>query len=127
MHVAAAKLLAAARHARDNAYAPYSGYSVGAALLTKSGEIVEGANVENAAYPLSICAERSAVATAVARGHREFDAIAVVAGAGDETTPCGGCRQVLAEFGSDLIVIRENQPDVSLRELLPDPFERAHL
>ncbi|MBV8354047.1 MAG: cytidine deaminase [Candidatus Eremiobacteraeota bacterium] len=127
MHAAAAELLAAARRARDHAYAPYSGYKVGAAVLTGAGEIVAGANVENAAFPLSICAERSAVAAAVAGGARTFEAIAIVADDGAATTPCGGCRQVLLEFGPELVVIRENRPETSLRELLPDPFDATHL
>lgn len=97
------KLVEAATEARRWAYAPYSKYAVGAALLTASGKVYEGVNVENAAYPDSICAERVAVFKAVSEGERSFVAIAVVtANAG---TPCGSCRQVLAEFGTHTQVI----------------------
>lgn len=121
MPVATAKLLAAAREARRRAYAPYSQFAVGAALGTPSGEIIAGVNVENASYPLSMCAERGALFAAVAQGHRAFDAIAVVGPEGVAITPCGACRQALWEFG-DLLIVREGRPDVALREMLPDPF-----
>src|SRR5574342_552686 len=91
------ELAARAAEARQWAYAPYSNYPVGAALLTASGKIYDGVNVENAAYPDSICAERTAVFKAVSEGEREFTAIAVSGAEG--ITPCGSCRQVLAEFG----------------------------
>ena len=90
-------LLRAAARARKNAYAPYSGFPVGAAVLA-GGRIFAATNVENSAYPLSVCAERNAVAMAVAAGHRRIDAAAIVAGDGRPVPPCGGCRQVLAEF-----------------------------
>jgi len=97
------KLVEAAAEARRWAYAPYSKYKVGAALLTASGKIYEGVNVENAAYPAGICAERVAVFKAVSEGERSFVALAVVtANAG---APCGSCRQVLAEFGTATQVI----------------------
>jgi cytidine deaminase len=118
----AADLLGAARAARERAYAPYSGFSVGAALLTKSGEIVVGANVENASYPLSMCAERAALYAAVARGFRAFDAIAIVGPPNAPISPCGACRQALREFAGDLRVVREGRGDVTLGELLPDAF-----
>lgn len=92
-----------ALQSRENAYAPYSKYKVGAALLTKSGEIFTGVNVENAAYPVGTCAERVAVFKAVSEGIREFEAIAVASNNGG--TPCGSCRQVLAEFGLDTIIL----------------------
>ena len=101
------ELIKVANQVRSNAYAPYSNYPVGAALLTKSGKIFTGVNVENAAYPDSICAERSAIFSAVSAGEREFDAIAVVTRNGG--TPCGSCRQVLSEFGLDIEVVLADQ------------------
>ena len=91
-------LIQAAAQARQWAYAPYSHYGVGAALITASGRVYDGANVENAAYPTTMCAERVAVFKAVSEGEREFEVIAVVTDNGG--SPCGSCRQVLAEFGS---------------------------
>ncbi len=96
-------LIDLAKEARRRAYAPYSRYAVGAALRTKSGRVFTGVNVENAAYPDSICAERVAVFKAVSEGEKEFDAIAVVTSNGG--SPCGSCRQVLAEFGLDTVVL----------------------
>jgi cytidine deaminase len=120
-------LLDAAREARENAYAPYSRYLVGAAVLTDDGEIFAGANVENAAYPLSVCAERSAVQRAASEGARRLVAVAVVGSSPDGPAwPCGGCRQVLHEFGQDLVVISEDpggmRHERELAELLPDAF-----
>jgi len=114
-----------AREARERAYAPYSRYQVGAALLTASGELFEGVNVENAAYPDSICAERSAVFAAVSAGHRQFTALAVVTV--NVGTPCGSCRQVLAEFGLDTQVFLADQDGrvaqrTTVGELLPLAF-----
>ena len=117
-----AELLHAARRARDHAHAPYSRFPVGAALLTNDGEIFVGANVENASYPISMCAERSALASAVTHGQRSFAAIAIVGPEGAAISPCGACRQALAEFGLTLRVIRENRDDVALSDLLPDAF-----
>lgn len=97
-----AALIAAARDARASAYAPYSHFSVGAALLCSDGTIVIGCNVENASYGLSMCAERTAVFSAVAGGRRSFEAIAVAGPPGKATPPCGACRQVLVEFGTAL-------------------------
>lgn len=97
------KLIGAALKARQQAYAPYSHYAVGAALLTRSGRIFTGCNIENAAYPTTICAERVAVFTAVAEGERVIDAIVVATSNGG--SPCGSCRQVLAEFGLHTAVI----------------------
>lgn len=118
-------LVARAREARERAYAPYSRYRVGAALLSASGDMFEGVNVENAAYPTSICAERSAVFSAVTAGQRQFHALAVVTD--NAGSPCGACRQVLAEFGSDLLVILADQHgnirrQTTVAELLPDAF-----
>jgi cytidine deaminase len=118
-------LIAAALEARRWAYAPYSHYAVGAALLTASGRIYDGVNVENAAYPTTMCAERVAVFKAVSAGEREFAAIAVATSNGG--TPCGSCRQVLAEFGLDIIVLIVDGEgrlawETNLAELLPGAF-----
>jgi cytidine deaminase len=119
------KLVRQAQAARQRAYAPYSHYPVGAALLTASGQIFQGANIENAAYPVTICAERVAVFKAVSEGEREFVAVAVATTNGG--TPCGSCRQVLSEFGLDtavLIADKEGQVvlETTVRELLPGAF-----
>jgi len=118
-------LVGFASEARRRAYAPYSNYPVGAALRTKNGRIFTGCNVETAAYPTSMCAERVAVFKAVSEGEREFDVIAVVTTNGG--TPCGGCRQVLAEFGLDTVVLVADETGRLLREvtvsyLLPGAF-----
>ncbi|HZD81014.1 MAG TPA: cytidine deaminase [Actinomycetota bacterium] len=117
-------LMAAAKGARSNAYAPYSRFAVGAAVLA-GGRIFAGVNVENAAYPQGICAERAAVAAAVTAGHREIDAVAVVAG-DDAAPPCGGCRQVLHEFGPEMLVVCEasdgGRKRWRLSQLLPEAF-----
>jgi cytidine deaminase len=97
------RLIQNAKEVRHRAYAPYSNYAVGAALLTTSGRIFNGVNVENAAYPATICAERVAIVKAVSEGEVEFQAIAVVTENGG--SPCGYCRQVLAEFGLDTVVL----------------------
>lgn len=119
-----AELISAASTVRAQAYAPYSGFSVGAALRALDGTLYVGVNVENASYGLAICAERNAIAHAVACGAREFVAIAVVTQNG--VTPCGACRQVLAEFGPNMLVIvadaAGNQRRYRLSELLPDAF-----
>ena len=119
-------LVERARASRKNAYAPYSGFTVGAALLTKDGEIYSGANVENASYGLAICAERSAVASAVTAGQREFSAIAVAGPDSAATVPCGACRQVLSEFSPSLVVLYTTPDGVSsttLDQLLPLRFD----
>ncbi len=123
-------LLAEARAARENAYAPYSKFKVGAALLGASGRIYRGANLENASYGLTICAERAAVAQAVSVGEKRFKAIAVYAG-GDPISPCGACRQVLAEFAPDIQVLMASKSDrvvsSSLTRLLPSAFSGKDL
>ena len=124
------ELAAHAAQARQWAYAPYSHYTVGAALLTASGRIYDGVNVENAAYGDTICAERTAAVKAVSQGEREFVAIAVASGNGG--MPCGACRQVLSEFGLDArVLIVDNAGDIirraSVRELLPFSFGPAQL
>jgi len=123
------RLIARAMEARRQAYAPYSDFAVGAALLGKSGRVYTGCNVENASYGLSICAERVAVFKAVSEGERDFEAIAVVTEKG--VTPCGACRQVLMEFGEDIQVVVADAAGeyrvLALRELLPDAFTSEHL
>lgn len=119
------ELIQKARIARKRAYVPYSKYAVGAALLTKSGKIYTGVNVENAAYPVTMCAERVAVFKAVSEGEREFEMIAVVTE--NAGPPCGSCRQVLAEFGLDTLVLLANDQgelleELTVRELLPNAF-----
>jgi cytidine deaminase len=122
-------LIAKAMGARKKAHAPYSHFTVGAALLAKSGRIYTGCNVENASYGLSICAERTAVFKAVSEGERDFEAIAVVTENG--VTPCGACRQVLMEFGEDIQVIVADGAGgyrvFGLQELLPEAFTSEHL
>jgi cytidine deaminase len=125
-------LLAAAWQAWERAYAPYSGFHVGAALLRTDGTIVPGCNVENAAYPVGQCAERTAVCAAVSQGMAVGGllALAVVTEAGALTPPCGACRQVLAEFAEDLPILLANRTGRSLcriRELLPQAFTGRHL
>ena len=97
-------LLRAAEGAMEHAYAPYSGFRVGAALRTVSGRVFTGCNVENASYGATVCAERAAVCKAVSEGERAFTAVAVVSSSGKPTPPCGICRQVLAEFSDDMRV-----------------------
>jgi cytidine deaminase len=125
------RLVAAARHARTHAYAPYSGFAVGAALLARDGTIWAGANVENSSYGLTICAERSAVVSAVAAGRRHFKALALVAGRGEPASPCGACRQVLHEFAPALPIRMVSADghvrDVTLAELLPFGFAHEDL
>ena len=123
-------LIDLAIEARRRAYAPYSNYPVGAALRTRSGRLFTGCNVENAAYPNGLCAERVAIFKAVSEGEKEFDVIAVVTQNGG--SPCGGCRQVMAEFGLDTIVILADGSgrivkETTVRELLPEAFTPEHL
>jgi cytidine deaminase len=119
------RLLERAAQARQWAYAPYSNYQVGAALLTESGKIYDGVNVESAAYPSSMCAERVAIFKAVSEGERQFQAIAVsTANAG---TPCGGCRQVMVEFSLDMAVLIGDAEgnlvhELTITDLLPGAF-----
>lgn len=119
------KLIDLALQARQWSYSPYSHYAVGAALVTPGGKIYEGVNIENAAYPTGICAERVAIFKAVSEGEREFTAIVVATENGG--TPCGSCRQVMAEFGLDTQVIVVDASgkvhlDLTVAELLPGPF-----
>lgn len=118
------KLIAAAQAAREFAYAPYSSYAVGAAVLTEDGEIVLGCNVENASFGGAVCAERVALTAAIAKGKREFRAIAVVTV--DGGSPCGICRQVMHELGPEMDVhigdVAGNFRSTTVRALLPDAF-----
>lgn len=114
-----------ANAARQRAYAPYSNYPVGSALRTKSGRIYTGVNIENAAYPHTICAERVAIFKAVSEGEKEFEIITVVTDNGG--SPCGGCRQVMAEFGLDTVIILADGvgkivEETTVRKLLPRAF-----
>lgn len=123
-------LIDLANEARKRAYVPYSNYPVGAALRTKSGKIYTGVNVENAAYPQTMCAERVAIFKAVSEGETEFEIISVVTNNGG--SPCGGCRQVLAEFGLDTIVLIANGDgklvkEMTVNDLLPEAFTPKHL
>lgn len=112
--------------AMDRAYAPYSSFRVGAALLATDGSVTEGCNVENAAFPAGLCAERGALAAAVARGHRTFAAIVIATEADEPTPPCGICRQVLEEFSPQLVVVSFTRSGREARwtldELLPRAF-----
>ncbi len=125
------ELVRSARVARRNAYAPYSHYAVGAAVLARSGKVYSGCNVENAAYPTSLCAERVAIFKAVSEGERELVALAVVTS--NAGSPCGACRQVFSEFAEDDAVIvlataRGNRrKKFSMKQILPDRFGPEHL
>jgi cytidine deaminase len=125
------QLLDAARTVRENAVATFSGFKVGAALLTEDGKIVTGCNVENATYGLTVCAERVAMFKALSEGHRKFVAVGVVADTDSPTPPCGACRQILWEFGGDLEVVlgnlTEEKARVRLAKLLPQPFDARFL
>jgi cytidine deaminase len=123
-------LVEAARAVRRLAYAPYSRFLVGAALEAEDGSVFVGCNVENASYSVTICAERGALAAAVAAGARRFRRIAIVTDAEPPTPPCGACRQALAEFGEELEVVSVGSKQIrhwTIRELLPDAFTRGHL
>jgi cytidine deaminase len=124
-------LFAAARAAFDRAMADYSRFKVGAAIETTSGDVIAGCNIENASYGLTMCAERVAMFTALAEGHREFRRILVVANTAEPTPPCGACRQILWEFGGDLEILLANLTGVTaahrLRDLLPAAFDRRFL
>ena len=124
-------LIAAARRARRNARAEFSGFKVGAALETSGGIVIAGCNIENATYGLTVCAERVAMFKALSEGHRRFTRIVVVADTDAPTPPCGACRQILWEFGGDLEIVlanlRRETGHHQLRELLPVPFDKRLL
>ena len=124
-------LVAAARDARDRAIADFSGFKVGAALETDTGEIITGCNIENATYGLTVCAERVAIFKALSEGKRAFTRIVVVADTENPTPPCGACRQIIWEFCGDIPVVLANLTDVSatmsMKDLLPWPFDKSLL
>ena len=127
-----ARLVRAARAARERAYAPYSSFRVGAALLDDTGGVYAACNVENAAYPQSQCAEASAIGVMVAAGARRILAVAVAGEGASPVTPCGGCRQQLREFAADGTPVLVTDPSglrlrTTLGELLPHAFGPAHL
>ena len=124
------ELVARAAEFRSRAYAPYSGFAVGAALLGRSGRIYGGVNVENAAYPVGICAERAAIAAAVTSGERAFEALAVIADSPEVCAPCGMCRQMFMEFPIERIILANTAGSLRVlapEELLPLAFGAAAL
>lgn len=120
------ELIDTAKKMLDTAYAPYSKFHVGAALMDSQGNVFTGCNIENSSYGCACCAERTAVFKAVSEGSRSFEAIAIVSSAGGETFPCGICRQVLSEFSPEIRIILENERGelvtYKLQELLPHSF-----
>lgn len=124
------KLILAAKTNRLNAYVPYSNFKVGAAVLTKEGKIYTGCNVENASYGLCNCAERTAIFKAVSEGERELVAMAIIADTEKPVSPCGACRQVMAEFGINKIImcnLHGEQYIATLEDLLPYSFGKKYL
>ena len=125
------ELIEAATAVRENAYAPFSDFRVGAALETEDGEVITGCNVESASYGLTVCAERVAIWKAISQGKRKIKHIAVVADTEDLTPPCGVCRQIIWEFGGDIPVILANLKGksevIQMRDLLPRAFDTKFL
>ena len=124
------KLIEVAKNYRKNSYSPYSKFPVGAAVLTKSGKIFGGCNIENASYPLGNCAERTAIFKAVSEGEKDFEAIAIIADTESPCSPCGACRQVIAEFKIPKIImtnLKGNTKIVTLEEILPFAFSDEDL
>ena len=125
------ELIDAARAVRENSYAPFSNFRVGAALETDDGEIISGCNVESASYGLTVCAERVAIWKAISQGKRKIKHIAVVADTEELTPPCGVCRQIIWEFGGDIPVILANLKGktevVQMKDLLPRAFDTKFL
>ncbi|MFH1584367.1 MAG: cytidine deaminase [Actinomycetota bacterium] len=126
------ELVEIAKKTGENAYAPYSNFKVGAALLTKSGNVYQGCNIENSSYGLTICAERAAISNAVSNGEKEFTKMAIVGGFAEKQnetllTPCGACMQIMSEFNPDLELILLNTVGkiitINLKELFPKPFK----
>ena len=123
-------LIDVAKNYRENAYAPYSKFKVGAAVLTSSGKIFGGCNIENASYPVTNCAERTAIFKAVSEGEKTFQAIAIIADTDEPCAPCGACRQVMAEFKIPKIIMTNLKGDtkiVTLEEILPFAFSEKDL
>src|ERR1700733_3429876 len=124
-------LISAAKQARENAYAPFSNFRVGAAVRAGSGRTYTGCNIENATYGLTVCAERVAIFKAMSEGERNFDAIAVVTDTDTLTPPCGACRQLIWEFCGDIPVILANlkgkTETLQMRDLFPKPFDSSNL
>jgi len=125
------ELVRIADEVKKNAYVPYSGFHVGAALLTKSGKIYTGVNVENVSYSPTICAESTAIVKAVSEGEMDYSAIAVISDSDDYTSPCGVCRQRIFEFGDDIDVIMANNRReyqvYKITDLLPHGFDKTSL
>lgn len=125
------ELIQAAIEAMGKAYAPYSKFKVGAALLTKSGKVYTGCNIENSSYGASVCAERVAIFKAVSEGEYEFDVLVVATKTNEPSPPCGICRQVISEFSTDLPILLVNEKgriiETNIKELLPFPFEKQKL
>lgn len=127
MTISDRELLARAAAAAEGSYSPYSSFRVGAALLTPDGDVLTGANIENAAFGASVCAETNAITTAVAAGHRTVSVVAVICLDGDLCTPCGNCRQIMREFGVERVVMASQEAadgtrSVPLSDLLPESF-----
>ncbi len=120
-----AEMKLAAEAAAKNAYSPYSNFRVGASVLTDTGEIFSGCNVENASYGLTICAERNAIFSAVSKGHRKIVAVVIVTPTDSPVPPCGACRQTINEFGSDAEVLSFSQKGTVLRQSLGDLLPNA--
>jgi len=131
MGITDSELIEAAKAVRENAYAPFSEFKVGSALLSDDGEIITGSNVESASYGLTVCAERVAVWNAISQGKRKITKLAVVADTEDLTPPCGVCRQIIWEFGGDIPVIFSNlngkTETVQMKDLLPRAFDMKFL
>jgi cytidine deaminase len=125
------KLIDKAKEAREKAFAPFSNFKVGAALLSKDGEVFTGCNIENASYGLTICAERVAIFKAISEGTKDFVQLAVVGDTEDLTPPCGACRQIIWEFCGDIPIVLSNLPGkteiVRMKELLPRAFDAKFL
>ncbi|MBO8160296.1 MAG: cytidine deaminase [Thermosipho sp. (in: Bacteria)] len=116
--------------AQEKAYAPYSKFRVGAALLTKNGKVFTGCNIENASYGLTCCAERVAIFKAVSEGEREFDTLVIVGDTTEPVSPCGACRQVMSEFGDFRVILVSNDRKkkiTTVKELLPYSFKKENL
>lgn len=123
------KLIEAAVKVRENAHAPFSNFKVGASLLTETGEIITGCNIENATYGLTLCAERVAIFKAISEGKNKFEKIAIVADTENLTPPCGACRQIIWEFCGDIEVVLANLHGTTktfqMRELFPNAFDES--